>query len=407
MPDFAAEYTANKAKYATTPAALAGFQHIQQIKDAGYLNKDFASAKLNDGIKAVATGTAAQYPQLGGSAANIENVAPGKVDDVGFFALPGDDAAKNGLTIWPGTSATYIPSSVQGDKLEAAKKFVAFNATQAGCDAFIKASPPQGPFLSKECTLRRDVSQVAKDTQAYIDSGQGQPGPGVHVADQGPQPGADLHPGRHRPGRPAGAPSSTTGRQEAGRAARPARLGMIGPHRPLHVTQGPAVGHAVERRQDPEGLRHGEHTEHPGTPARAAPGRPVQGAQPRSGAGRTLLVLSSPALIYAIFFVVPTLASFYYSFTRWDLFTSTGSGSRTTETFFAEQALVTGLRNTLIYAVLTSGLKVVLGMAPGPAADFEDHRPRLPALGHLLPGAGQHDRGRAHLHDPDETRSGA
>ena len=37
-------------------------------QDAGYFNKDFASAKLNDGIKAVATGTAAHYPQLGGVA---------------------------------------------------------------------------------------------------------------------------------------------------------------------------------------------------------------------------------------------------------------------------------------------------------------------------------------------------
>ena len=132
VPDFAADYTANKAKYATTPAALAGFEHIQEVKDAGYFNKDFASAKLNDGIKAVATGTAAHYPQLGGVAANIENVAPGKSKDVGFFALPGDDAAKNGMTVWPGTAAMYIPKSVEGDKLEAAKKFIAFAATPAG-----------------------------------------------------------------------------------------------------------------------------------------------------------------------------------------------------------------------------------------------------------------------------------
>ena len=95
-PSFAEQYTAGKAKYATTPAALAGFENIQKVKDAGYFNKDFASAKLNDGIKAVATGTAAHYPQLGGAADGIENVAPGKSKDVGFFALPGNDAATNG-----------------------------------------------------------------------------------------------------------------------------------------------------------------------------------------------------------------------------------------------------------------------------------------------------------------------
>jgi raffinose/stachyose/melibiose transport system substrate-binding protein len=175
VPDFAAKYTAGQDKYANTPAALAGFEHIQQVKEAGFLNKDFASAKLNDGIKAVATGAAAQYPQLGGSAANIDNVAPGKSKDVGFFALPGESASANNMTVWPGTSALYIPKSVEGAKLDAAKKFVDFAATQEGCTATIKAAPPQGPFLSKACKLPSTVSQVAKDTQAYFSSGKATP----------------------------------------------------------------------------------------------------------------------------------------------------------------------------------------------------------------------------------------
>jgi raffinose/stachyose/melibiose transport system permease protein len=70
-----------------------------------------------------------------------------------------------------------------------------------------------------------------------------------------------------------------------------------------------------------------------------------------------------PGAIYFIFFVVPTLLSFYYSFTRWDLFTAKWIGLQNYQSFFQEQALIIGLRNTLIYAVMTSGLKVVLGMA--------------------------------------------
>src|SRR4051794_14188557 len=175
VPDFAKQYTAGKDKYATTPAALASFQHMQDVADAGYFNKDFASASLNDGLKAVPPGTAAQYPQLGGSASAFDQVAPGKADDVGFFALPGPDAASNGMTVWPGTSALYIPKSTQGDKLSAAKKFVAFAATQQGCAAYIKGAPPEGPFLSKACKLPASVSQVAKDTQAYFNSGKATP----------------------------------------------------------------------------------------------------------------------------------------------------------------------------------------------------------------------------------------
>ena len=69
-----------------------------------------------------------------------------------------------------------------------------------------------------------------------------------------------------------------------------------------------------------------------------------------------------PALIYFVFFMLPTFASFFYSLTRWDLFTWTFIGLDNYKQFFQEQALVIGLRNTLIYAVVTSGLKVVLGM---------------------------------------------
>jgi raffinose/stachyose/melibiose transport system substrate-binding protein len=174
VPTFAADYTAGKSKYANTPAAQAGFQHIQEVHEAGYFNKDFASAKLNDGIKAVATGSAVHYPQLGGVSANIENVAPGKSKDVGFFPLPGDDASKNGMTIWPG-NGLYIPKSVEGDKLEAAKKFAAFVASQPGCDAYAMGTPPTGPFLTSDCKLPADVSQIAKDTQAAIESGTASP----------------------------------------------------------------------------------------------------------------------------------------------------------------------------------------------------------------------------------------
>jgi raffinose/stachyose/melibiose transport system permease protein len=71
----------------------------------------------------------------------------------------------------------------------------------------------------------------------------------------------------------------------------------------------------------------------------------------------------APGIIYVILFIVPTIASFYFSFTRWDLFTSTWIGLDNYRTFFEEQALIIGLVNTLIYAVLTSGTKVVLGMA--------------------------------------------
>ncbi|MDG4825517.1 sugar ABC transporter permease [Asanoa sp. WMMD1127] len=68
------------------------------------------------------------------------------------------------------------------------------------------------------------------------------------------------------------------------------------------------------------------------------------------------------ALIYGVLFLVPTFASFYFSLTRWTIFDSHFIGFENFVNFFREPALVSGLTHTLVYAVVTSGLKVVLGM---------------------------------------------
>ena len=67
-------------------------------------------------------------------------------------------------------------------------------------------------------------------------------------------------------------------------------------------------------------------------------------------------------LVFGIFFVVPTLLAFYFSLTRWTLFSATFIGLQNYVNFLGDPQLMMGLRNTLIYAVLTSGLKVLISL---------------------------------------------
>jgi raffinose/stachyose/melibiose transport system permease protein len=67
-------------------------------------------------------------------------------------------------------------------------------------------------------------------------------------------------------------------------------------------------------------------------------------------------------IIYGVLFLVPTLTSFYFSLTRWSIFDSKFTGLQNYVTFFQEPALVSGLWHTLVYGVVTSGLKVILGL---------------------------------------------
>jgi raffinose/stachyose/melibiose transport system permease protein len=68
------------------------------------------------------------------------------------------------------------------------------------------------------------------------------------------------------------------------------------------------------------------------------------------------------AVIYGLLFLVPTVTAFYFSLTRWTIFDSEFIGFGNYVTFFREPALVSGLTHTLIYGVVTSAAKVVLGM---------------------------------------------
>jgi raffinose/stachyose/melibiose transport system substrate-binding protein len=168
-PGFADKYTKNQVKYATSAPARAGFEHLQAVHDAGYLNKDFASAKLSDGLRQLAKGEGAHYPILSSLVSQLVAENPDQAKDVGLFAIPGSDATKNGLTVWS-PAAVYITNKTAGAKLDAAKKFLAFVASPDGCAAQLKAGAPSGPFAVKGCKLPTDVPQAIKDMQPYVDT---------------------------------------------------------------------------------------------------------------------------------------------------------------------------------------------------------------------------------------------
>ncbi len=171
--DWATEYTANKRKYSQQPA-LQSFANQQESFDAGFFNKNFASATFEDGVKAIATGTAAHYPMLTDALSTINQNFKENLNDVGVFPLPAQDAADTRLTIWL-PNAMYIPKTTEGAKLDAAKKFVAFLNSPEGCEIQATVNTVTGPFVTKACTLPDNVPAMVKDVQSYIESGKSAP----------------------------------------------------------------------------------------------------------------------------------------------------------------------------------------------------------------------------------------
>ena len=121
-------------------------------------------------VKMVAEGTGAQYPMLSFAVANLVQNYPEALDKVGMFPLPGQTAGSNGLTVWM-PSSVYVSKSVEGAKLDAVKKFMAFMATPAAGDTIETVAGASGPFVVDGCTLPDDVPALVADQQPYFDSG--------------------------------------------------------------------------------------------------------------------------------------------------------------------------------------------------------------------------------------------
>ncbi|MBB3713540.1 raffinose/stachyose/melibiose transport system substrate-binding protein [Limimaricola variabilis] len=166
VPDFPEKFTANEAKFANTPAAAKGFERLQEAFEAGYFNADFGAATYDDGLRMVATGEAVHYPMLTFAVGAFQQNHPDLMEDVGFFAQPGDDLEANGLTVWMPASL-YSPRDTEHPEI--VRDFMNFVASPAGCDAITEAIGVTGPYLIEGCELPAEVPGMVADMMPYFD----------------------------------------------------------------------------------------------------------------------------------------------------------------------------------------------------------------------------------------------
>ncbi len=166
-PAFPVDFEAGIAKYATSEAGLASFAKLAETKD--YYNADYMAATYDDGCDMLANAEGGHWIMLTQALSNIYELYGDKVDDIGVFPIPSDDASVNGLTVW-------MPLSLYGyknsDKKEDIMRFMEFYVSDEGLDAYTSAVLPDGPYCIKGYELpEKSYQAVAKDMQPYFDAG--------------------------------------------------------------------------------------------------------------------------------------------------------------------------------------------------------------------------------------------
>jgi raffinose/stachyose/melibiose transport system substrate-binding protein len=164
QPDWATKYTKNKEKY-SNPPALAGFQETQQIFQDKLMNDDYASLTNVNALKELATGQAAQYPMITTVISNVVQSNPDQVNDIGYFAMPSASTSPH-ATVWEANGA-YIPKSTTGNKLAAAKVFLDYLNSPAGCKIQNEAGTAAGPFAISTCKVPSNAPALVADELKY------------------------------------------------------------------------------------------------------------------------------------------------------------------------------------------------------------------------------------------------
>jgi raffinose/stachyose/melibiose transport system substrate-binding protein len=170
LPNFPADYTANKLKIATTPATLRSFEKLWETRQ--YLNRDAFATTYDQGIELLTTGQGVHYPILSQALSNIDANYSQYMNDIGVFGQPGDDPNNHGLTVWE-SHGWYIYKN--SPNVELCKKILEFYISQEGIDIYGSKRKPDGPYAVKGIRLPADSHPAVLEMQTYFDAGKTAP----------------------------------------------------------------------------------------------------------------------------------------------------------------------------------------------------------------------------------------
>ncbi|MEG1514234.1 MAG: ABC transporter substrate-binding protein [Clostridia bacterium] len=172
-PNFAADFDANKAKYATDPAAFKAFEKMAEVFNKGYLNADYNANTYDYALQMLVNGDGVHYPMLTNALTNIDkNYGREAVDNIGVFGQPGDNADDHGLTVWLPNSIYVYKNS---PNVEKALAWIEYFVSPEGIAAYASASSAEGPYVVTGVEMPKDAYAGVLEMMPYFDAGKTAP----------------------------------------------------------------------------------------------------------------------------------------------------------------------------------------------------------------------------------------
>ena len=169
VPDFAAQFDANKAHFSDTPAALRSFEKLSQINKMGFMNEDLNSTSYDMALEMLVEGQGVYYPMLSFALPYVEENYPDGIDNIGYFGQPGDDAADHGVTVWL-PAGVYVANTCKN--VDAAKLWLEYFLSPESTELLAQYTKPTGPYAIIGLDVNVDTFEAVKELQPYFDAGR-------------------------------------------------------------------------------------------------------------------------------------------------------------------------------------------------------------------------------------------
>lgn len=161
---FAEQYTNKEIGLADSPAYMRGFEKLYDLSELGLLNDDPLSTSFDDSAIMLTDGTAVHTFCRTNIIGTIENLAPDKLDEIGFFPLPDENADKLGVAVWLPQCWSISKNS---ENKELALLLLEFLISEEGIAAYCEGVNPTGAFAIKGSTLPDSVANVLVEAQDW------------------------------------------------------------------------------------------------------------------------------------------------------------------------------------------------------------------------------------------------
>lgn len=166
-PDFADKYTNREIELHESETYMRGLEKLADLYNNGYQSEDPLELTFEDSAIQLAEGEAVMTFSRTNFMATLANVAPDKINEIGFFPLPDIDSEVVGVATWMPV-AWCMNKNIDSEKEEAALALMEFLTTGEAVEAYCTKTSPTGAFMLNGVELPDTISDAVKEAQEWV-----------------------------------------------------------------------------------------------------------------------------------------------------------------------------------------------------------------------------------------------